>query len=148
MVVREMAVEDIAAIVRIEQGTDGAAHWQRSVYNSLPHEIELGRREAWVCEAPGAVIGFLVISRAGDHWEIENLAVEEKSRRGGAASGLIERMIKRARATGASSIFLEVRESNAAARALYAKFGFEELSRRRGYYAGPSEDAVVLGLAL
>jgi ribosomal-protein-alanine N-acetyltransferase len=42
------------------------------------------------------------------------------------------------------AVFLEVRESNAAARALYARFGFREGGRRRGYYRKPVEDALVL----
>jgi ribosomal-protein-alanine N-acetyltransferase len=40
-------------------------------------------------------------------------------------------------------VFLEVRESNAAARALYANAGFEQTSRRKSYYANPLEDAIL-----
>jgi ribosomal-protein-alanine N-acetyltransferase len=48
---------------------------------------------------------------------------------------------------GAEEIFLEVRESNAAARALYAGFGFREVGRRARYYSRPVEDAIVLRAA-
>jgi ribosomal-protein-alanine N-acetyltransferase len=39
---------------------------------------------------------------------------------------------------------LEVRASNGAARALYARMGFREVSVRRAYYREPAEDALVL----
>jgi ribosomal-protein-alanine N-acetyltransferase len=54
-------------------------------------------------------------------------------------------------AGGAERMFLEVAEDNAAARALYARAGFAEAGRRRGYYArpdGPAADALVLALDL
>ena len=45
---------------------------------------------------------------------------------------------------GVRSLYLEVRESNSAARALYAALGFQQVGRRRGYYQHPSEDALLL----
>ena len=47
-----------------------------------------------------------------------------------------------------TTLYLEARESNHAARALYARFGFREIGRRRGYYRKPTEDALVLSLDL
>jgi len=61
---------------------------------------------------------------------------------------LIDAAIAEAESRGAESMFLEVRESNRAARALYASRGFEEISRRRGYYRTPVEDALVLRRAM
>jgi ribosomal-protein-alanine N-acetyltransferase len=54
------------------------------------------------------------------------------------------------RAAGARNLFLEVRPSNAAAKALYSRFGFRQVSLRRGYYPAHDgrEDALVLALAL
>ena len=43
-----------------------------------------------------------------------------------------------------SDIFLEVREGNTAARRLYEKLGFSEISRRKAYYSSPVEDAVIM----
>ena len=45
---------------------------------------------------------------------------------------------------GVRALYLEVRESNSAARALYESLGFEQVGRRRGYYQYPSEDALLL----
>ena len=47
-------------------------------------------------------------------------------------------------AAGVRSLYLEVRESNVAARALYDSEGFAAVGRRRGYYRNPLEDALLL----
>jgi ribosomal-protein-alanine N-acetyltransferase len=61
---------------------------------------------------------------------------------------LIDNVLREARKNGALAILLEVRESNAAARALYAKVGFREEGRRPRYYRDPDEDAVLMRLRL
>ena len=45
---------------------------------------------------------------------------------------------------GVRALYLEVRDSNAAARALYGSLGFTQVGRRRGYYQHPTEDALLL----
>ena len=76
--------------------------------------------------------------------EILNLAVTPGWRRRGLGRRLVETAIEAARAAGATRIFLEVRESNGAALALYAALGFLEAGRRRNYYRAPEEDALIL----
>jgi len=49
---------------------------------------------------------------------------------------------------GARHVYLEVRESNLAARELYRGFAFAEVSRRADYYRRPVEDAVILRAAI
>ena len=63
-------------------------------------------------------------------------------RRTGLASSLLTELGGLSQAGGARHLTLEVRESNAAARALYGKFGFESAGKRKGYYT--TEDAVVM----
>ena len=53
-------------------------------------------------------------------------------------------MIAMAESENLSSIFLEVRERNRAARSLYASLGFLPVGGRRAYYADTGEDAVIL----
>jgi ribosomal-protein-alanine N-acetyltransferase len=60
----------------------------------------------------------------------------------------VQSLATAARNHSASRIFLEVRESNAAARALYKKCGFAVTDRRAAYYAGPTEDALLYTLQL
>jgi len=95
-----------------------------------------------------AIVGFLVARHVSGEWELENIVVSEESRGKGIGAGLLGELFSRARLSGDSSVFLEVRESNSAARGLYAKVGFEESGRRRGYYSNPQGDAVLYSKTL
>ena len=90
------------------------------------------------------IAGYVVAWFAADEGEIANLAVREPTRRRGIGAALLDAALVEAGRRGAVNMYLEVRESNEAARALYASRGFEEVGRRRGYYHRPVEDAVVL----
>jgi len=103
-----------------------AAHWSRQQYERL-FAADEPRREALVIEREG-IQGFLVARALDKEWEIENMAVGE--------------FLDRARVAGAKMVFLEVRESNQAARALYEKWAFVQSGRRKGYYRRPEEDAI------
>ena len=56
--------------------------------------------------------------------------------------------LEAARARGVEAVYLEVRESNAAAQRMYAHRGFSRVGRRRRYYRRPEEDALILRLVL
>jgi ribosomal-protein-alanine N-acetyltransferase len=60
----------------------------------------------------------------------------------------MDALLSAARETNSDSVFLEVRESNVAARSLYEKAGFEQEGRRKSYYTNPMEDAVLYRLIL
>lgn len=93
--------------------------------------------------------GFILIRVVADEAEILTLAVRPAARRRGLGARLTAGAAARARALGATRLFLEVAEDNAAARGLYAALGFEAAGRRRGYYArkgGPAVDALILAL--
>jgi [ribosomal protein S18]-alanine N-acetyltransferase len=90
------------------------------------------------------ILGYVVAWFAADEGEIANLAVREPTRRRGIGAGLLDAALLEAVRRGAVAIYLEVRESNEAARALYASRGFEEVGRRPKYYRKPAEDAIVL----
>ena len=92
--------------------------------------------------------GFILIRRVLDEAEILTLAVRPAARRAGLGGRLAGQAAVRAARGGASRLFLEVAEDNAAARALYDRAGFRLIGRRRGYYAGGKTDALVLGLDL
>ena len=93
--------------------------------------------------------GFILIRVVADEAEILTLAVRPAARRSGLGGRRVEAAVVRAAALGAERMFLEVAEDNVAARALYARSGFVEAGRRRGYYArsdGSREDALILAL--
>ncbi len=101
-----------------------------------------------LAEATEVVLGYLVYRSIGGEAEILNLAVAPSERRRGLGAALLEAALTALSADGAVEVFLEVRESNAGAKALYQRRGFEEIGRRRRYYRQPVEDAIVLRLPL
>jgi ribosomal-protein-alanine N-acetyltransferase len=88
----------------------------------------------------GYVIGFSVDQDA----EVLNVAVEPGSRGKGLAGQMLDAVLIQLTTRGVANAYLEVRESNQAARALYESKGFREIGRRKGYYRRPVEDALVL----
>lgn len=96
----------------------------------------------------GAVAGYVAGFSIGEDGEILNVAVGAPFRGRGLAGQMLDAVLIELAARGVRSAFLEVRESNEAARVLYASRGFAEIGRRRGYYRRPVEDALVLRRAL
>ncbi len=95
-------------------------------------------------DASDDVVGYVVAWFAADEGEIANLAISEPTRRRGIGAALLDAALAEGARRRAQNLYLEVRESNEAARRLYASRGFEEVGRRRGYYRRPAEDAIVL----
>lgn len=97
-----------------------------------------------VAEVGGRVAGYIIAREIGDSAEILNVAVARPFQRRGIARALVRSVLDALRAAGRTSVFLEVRASNHAGRALYAVTGFRPIGRRPGYYRVPPEDALVL----
>jgi len=124
-----------------------ASHWSVDQYEAV-FSGEAPQRIALVVDEIDAIQGFIVGRAARGEWEIENIIVASAARRKGAGLELLRRFIELAGAEGAQAIFLEVRDSNRAARALYEKCGFVEAGGRVRYYRNPDEDAVIYRLLL
>jgi len=95
--------------------------------------------------------GFILIRVVLDEAEILTLAVRPDARRAGLGGRLTGQGAVKAAQAGAVRLFLEVAEDNAAARALYARAGFEQIGRRKAYYTAPDggrTDALVLAVDL
>jgi ribosomal-protein-alanine N-acetyltransferase len=103
---------------------------------------------AWIAEASGQKVAFIIGRAVADEFEVLNLAVAPVHRRRGIALRLMHEALRVARVGGARRAYLEVRDSNEAAIALYSHLGFTECGRRPRYYKYPVEDAVVLALDL
>lgn len=89
------------------------------------------------------VVGFICGAFAADQSDIISVAVRPESRRQGIADILINDF-ENALPDIVESIFLEVRESNSPAQALYTKHGFEKISVRKNYYEQPDENAIIM----
>jgi ribosomal-protein-alanine N-acetyltransferase len=92
--------------------------------------------------------GYVVMRAAADEGEILNLAVAGPHQRRGVGRALVHAALARLGASGARTVYLEVRESNAAARQLYQGLGFSVVGRRDKYYRRPVEAALVLRAAI
>lgn len=94
------------------------------------------------------VAAYCCYALAADELHVHNLTVAPGLRRRGLGRRLLALILDMAARRGARLAVLEVRETNRAARALYARLGFGEIGRRRAYYSRPLEDALVLGRRL
>ncbi len=130
-------------MMELERQSATAAHWTERQYQRIQTESDAPRRLALVMEEKSTMIAFLIARHLGAEWELENVVVDSAFRRRGAGTTLLDELLTRARAANSESVFLEVRESNQAARALYLKLGFEENGRRKAYYSSPPEDAIL-----
>lgn len=95
--------------------------------------------------------GFAILRVIADTAEIMTMAVLPIARRRGIGGEMVADMLSWAQEQSAHSVFLEVRKNNHAARALYEKRGFAEISRRKDYYHngdGSYEDAIVMKKSL
>jgi [ribosomal protein S18]-alanine N-acetyltransferase len=127
--IRSARPDDAAAIADIRRSSPEAAQWDPAGY------------DVTVAELDGAVVGFLVTREiAEDEFEVLNLGVAPSKRRAGVARALLETLLKRV----PCDVFLEVCESNSAARNFYQALGFQELSRRENYYENPPEAGIVM----
>src|SRR5438876_4467613 len=145
-ILRHATSDDIPAILFLAREAMPAAHWSELSYRSI---FEPGSpfRIAMVVRADGRdnegpLQAFLFARFSGSDCELENMVVAPENQRCGLGSILIHALIAEACEHKATRIFLEVRESNTAARRLYEKCGLAITSRRKSYYVNPPEDAV------
>jgi ribosomal-protein-alanine N-acetyltransferase len=144
---RRATAADVDAVAAIEQASFSDP-WSRDAFASLVRNADVFFTVADAApplRAPIAPpLGYVVAWFVLDEAEVANIAVAAEARGGGVGARLLDAALDEARRRGAAHVFLEVRESNAVARRLYASRGFVELGRRKRYYRAPVEDALVL----
>jgi ribosomal-protein-alanine N-acetyltransferase len=143
--IRSATLADIPQIVELERAVPEAAHWPAAQYESALTDLAVFR-VLLVSEDESQLDGFLVARQIGLEWELENLAVSSTRRRKGVGRQLLDSLIQISRAHSGAVMFLEVRVSNFAARALYEKCGFIHSGSRPRYYQSPEEDAALYRL--
>lgn len=144
VVVRLATLADIDAVSVIESAAF-ADPWPAEAF-----QAQLARSVVWfaVAELHDEVVGYVVEIVVGDEAEIANIAVGSEYRGLGIGAKLLDSALHESQARGVESVYLEVRESNTAARRLYASRRFSKIGRRSGYYRNPPEDAIVLRRSL
>lgn len=97
-----------------------------------------------VCVENDTVLGYVGAQTVLGETDMMNLAVIPQARRRGIAESLILNLVEELKKQDSYCLSLEVRASNAPARALYEKLGFAQVGRRPNYYRNPKEDALIL----
>lgn len=160
MKIRPAIADDIPFMMALEHMCASAAHWTEQQYLQLfrrgakePERLvlvtDLAMEEALKPNSDHAsttdthLHGFLVARRIVSEWELENIIVASAARRKGLGKRFLETLLSTAKQSNGEAVFLEVRESNLAARSLYERMGFQQTGTRNSYYSNPSEDAIL-----
>lgn len=142
---RRMTAADVDQVTAVEARVYPHP-WTRG---NFVDSLEAGYH-CWIMECAGAIAGYTVVAVAAGEAHLLNLSIDAPWQRQGLGTALLRFAVKLAAGCGAEKMFLEVRPSNTAARALYRSAGFRQIGVRRAYYPRGEgrEDALVLELEL
>ncbi|HWB40648.1 MAG TPA: ribosomal protein S18-alanine N-acetyltransferase [Gemmatimonadales bacterium] len=142
--IRSAALADAGAMVAIERRCFSDPWSEPSFREALGSDWTFGL----VAETSRGLAGYMIGREAAGSGEVLNLAVAPEFRRRGVGGALLEAGLTAFRRRRATEVYLEVRESNHSAQALYLARGFRPIGQRASYYRNPKEDALVLHLPL
>lgn len=142
---RPMQVRDLDAVMAVEAGAYSFPWTRGNFIDSLAAGYH-----AWVLDHPAhGLLGYFVAMAGVGEMHLLNVTVAPAVQRQGHGGALLDALEALCRELALPMLWLEVREGNAGARALYRRRGFAEVGRRRGYYPAPQskrEDAIVMSL--
>ncbi len=142
--IRSAVPADAASLVAIERRCFSDPWSETSFREALDSPWSFGL----VAHTGQSATGYLIAREVAGTGEVLNLAVSPDFRRRGVARALLRAGLTFLRKRRVDEVFLEVRESNLTAQALYRSLGFRPVGQRAAYYRNPKEDALVLWLAL
>ena len=135
---------DIDAIARVENACFSIP-WS---IDAIKHEICENKLAdfmiAW--DEENNIVGYIGIWTLLDECQINKIAVLPEKRKLGFGKAILNHVLEFTRDIGVKNWYLEVRESNTAAQALYRSAGFSSVGTRKNYYINPVEDAVLMNL--
>lgn len=147
---RRLTAEDLQAVLELERAAFptpwNEEQFQLAFTREIFHVFGLFQRDEAGRESE--LLAYAAFYHAAGEMEILNIAVTPLARRRGLGKRLLNLALSIGARLGAEVCFLEVRESNLAARTLYAHAGFTQVGRRPGYYKDTGEDALVLSKGL
>jgi [ribosomal protein S18]-alanine N-acetyltransferase len=142
--IRSAVPADAAGLVAIERRAFSDPWSEASFREALVSPWTFGL----LAETGRGMAGYLIGREVAGTGEVLNLAVAPEFRRRGIGGALLEAGLAALRRRQVDEVFLEVRESNIEAQALYVGHGFRPVGQRAAYYRNPREDALVLRLEL
>ncbi len=138
-----MTARHLPAVAELERVCFPADPWSEALFRAALENP--GAAILLALGEDGALLGYAVLSTVLDEGNLDNIAVAPEARRRGVADALLSVVTGFGR-EHLSRLMLEVRASNAPAIALYEKYGFAAVGRRKNYYDAPREDAVLMTL--
>ena len=140
IVIRTMSERDSSAVWELEKKCFSVPWSEESI------RAMFSEKGYWNLTArdDGLLVGYIGMKAVLDEADITNVAVDPDRRRQGIGKMLLRGLLARAGKLGIRRIFLEVRVSNTAARALYEQAGFRTVDVRKNYYEKPKEDAYIM----
>ena len=153
--VRPMAESDLPGVLEIESENFSIPWSEQSFRNMLSDAQAL----FFVAEDPGEtarlreaakmpenarLLGYAGAIYAGTQADVTKIAVCGTQKQCGIGTELLRALLQALRTRDVQEVFLEVREGNVPARALYRRLGFEAIGTRKGYYTEPREDAILM----
>ena len=135
----QLGSSDLDALVELEK-TCFAYHWTQEQFLM---GLEQGIYVILGTRIDGQLVGYIAFSLIEDEMEILNLAVHPNYRKQKLASALLDRAFVICRVRGVKKSFLDVKESNDPAIAMYKKYGYEQFGVRKKYYPDTKEDALL-----
>ena len=144
MRIRPMTKEDCEQVASIE-AVSFSMPWSKKAFTET---VEKQNFRYYVAENDGEILGYCGFLYVLDEAEIPNVCVKASARQKGVGKQMMTVLIDEARELGIAVLYLEVRESNMAARKLYEVLGFEENGIRKNFYEQPAENAVLMSKTL
>jgi ribosomal-protein-alanine N-acetyltransferase len=142
--IRSAVPADAAPLVAIERRCFSDPWSESGFREALDSPWSFG----FVAHTDTRIAGYVIGREVAGAGEVLNLAVAPDFRRRGVGRALLRTTIAFLNKRRVDEVFLEVRESNRSAQALYLSAGFRPVGQRAGYYRNPKEDALVLWLPL
>ena len=140
MEIKRASVADSAEIAAMELACFADAWSESDVRACICSELSM----CYAAIRDGELVGYLLGKRIVPEGEIYRIAVKAEKRQMGIGSRLLMYALRQEIEMGVESIFLEVREQNAAARGLYLSAGFVEIGIRKNYYQNPTDNAIII----
>lgn len=144
MQIRPMTIQDCEQVAQIEAASFSVP-WSLRAFTETVNKENF---RYFVAEESGEILGYCGFLFVLDEAEIPNVCVKASARCRGIGKQMMTVLIEEAKKLGMAMLYLEVRESNAPARALYQSLGFEENGIRKNFYEHPVEHAVLMSKAL